>query len=183
MLALKSRLLKAILLLSYHGCLRVGEMVYCSHEYNSLFFENRGFTSGGDYQFKLHAYKHALKPLSMILAPLKNPQFGPVIVLLSFYSIRPRVIGAAFADHEGGNFKRGYVPENINKLINMVGKSPKDYTRIHSELGEQWTWHCLELVRPPSEKSGRWKSNAYLGYRKVHPIPPGRFHMNGHQKD
>ena len=76
--AYNKQLLKAILVLGYHGVLRVGEMVKSSHENHCILFKNTGFSCEGNYHFTLQSFKHGKGPIQLTLTLAKGQVHCPI---------------------------------------------------------------------------------------------------------
>ena len=82
-----SSMLKALFLLAYHGCLRVGELLKSTNPQHAILFHNIKYISDTDsLSFCLESYKHSLKPVTFIIAPYPIKEYCPVTAFTDYAS-------------------------------------------------------------------------------------------------
>ena len=162
--------LAAILLLGYHGCLRVGEMLLSNNLDNTLMFHNTTFLEDGNYSFCLNTFKHSRRPQKLLLEKDDTDAFCPVRTLLAFYAIRPRVSGALFVNAQGTPFKRIFLAKHLKKLLELVGENPLLFNTHSLRVGRATDLALAGESELRIREIGRWNSNAYLGYVRFNLI-------------
>ena len=155
----------AILLLMYHGCFRVGELLFSGSNKHSLCLENIHIQSNDSkpqLQITLQSHKHKSTPTSFILP--SSPLFCPVTATLNYSAIRPKTPGVFFIHKGGSPVQRTFLADLIKKSVKILGLNP-DLFNTHSIRSGRATDLAREGV-PESiiKATGRWSSDAFKKY-------------------
>ena len=164
----KRVLLKAVLLLTYYGCFRIGEVVMSAHDQHTLSIDNISLISNADEKvsllIKLDSYKHANSPVSFIIKPLDNKLFCPVVAVLEYLKLRSFSHGSFFLMQNNVPVKREFIASSLKKYVSILGLNPKRYNTHSLRIGRATDLAVLGLPEQVIKKAGRWESDAYLKY-------------------
>ena len=108
-------LIRAILLLMYHACLRVGEAVKSASTEHSLKRMNVEISNEPKpvATILLHSFKHAKSPKRFTLRPSDNPLCCPVRALIQYLSVRIEGNDTLFNDSRGKTATRKFVADKL----------------------------------------------------------------------
>ena len=158
-------LYKAIFLMQYHACARVGELVMSGkNEQNILKFNQISFHNSAlvvDFLF----FKHNTEVSSeAITIETIGGSYCPVTSLQEYIHKRGRVPGFLFITSAGKPVTRVMASHTLKLLLTAAGYDGKRYDthglrygRASQAAEEGWTETQIQQL-------GRWKSNAYKKY-------------------
>ena len=95
---------KALLLLAYHTCARVGELLISSNADHTIKLENMFIKYVNGYptiKFVLPSYKHSKEETQFLLEPAEHPNWCPVRHLLLYLKKRGNQPGYLFLNQAG----------------------------------------------------------------------------------
>ena len=158
-------LFKAMLILSFHGFLRPGEM---TNSVNSISFLNTTLSPSA-VTLKLLSYKHSKgKPAVLKIKPT-NDQFCPLKSLAQYLLVRGSHKGNLFCDSRGKPIPYLW----YNTMFRAVTSSAKlnPALRPHSARIGAATWAAMQGVPEDRiKRMGRWVSAAYGRYLRLPSI-------------
>ena len=102
-------LFKAVFLLMYHACLRVGEVASSNHSKHTLRIENvlmSGPSANHKIIIVLETFKHSRRPALLALPEANNVNYCPKTALVNFLKIRSAANGPLFTNERGIGISR-----------------------------------------------------------------------------
>lgn len=159
-------LIRAILLLMYHACLRVGEAVKSASVEHSLKLVNVEIS----YEPKpvatilLHSFKHAKSPKRFTLNSSDNPLYCPVRALIQYISVRIEGNDTLFNDVRGRTATRKFVADKLKLLVLHAGLDPSRYNTHSIRIGRTTDLAKAGVPEAIIKQTGRWDSDAYKRY-------------------
>ena len=163
----QQKLTRAILLLGYHACARIGELVVSSNDDHTLKIENvhlkvrEGQLS---FRFVLPSYKHSKEEGCFVLEPAANQVWCPVRHLLAYLKVRGTGPGYLFLHQEGSPIKRDFVANQIRALVGMLGLEKEKYNTHSLRIGRTTDMAAEGENEATIKLTGRWHSSAHLDY-------------------
>ena len=163
------RALKAIFLLAYHACLRIGEVVESGSAAHTLLLSDIKLMNKSEpvpaIRLTLRSFKFSRKPARLLLSPHPSDAHCPVVALLKFLELRSSAAGPIFVHKNNGrNINRAFVAKHLSRLLALAGRDPKDFNTHSLRVGRATD---LALAGQPDSiirQTGRWQSAAYLNY-------------------
>ncbi len=161
---------KAIMLIMYYSCLRVGEALVAEHNSDHTFTSEsvKAVYRQGQlvaYLIQFHSYKH--QNVSSRVVKLQKTyldQFCPVIALKQYLLIRSKLNGVFFIDGVANPVNRTMLVRVIKKVLIQANLDPANFG-THSFRAGRTTDLALEGVSADRIRLiGRWESDAYLKY-------------------
>ena len=166
---------KAIFLLAYHGCFRIGELVWSQSAQHTLSLSQVTFNhSPKSVILTLPSFKHSVDPVEIII-PSSSPHC-PVGALEDYLDVRPRGKGPLFLKPNGDPVKREDVVKTLKDTLTLLVPDTSRYITHSFRIGR--TTDLVSLGTPDSviRETGRWRSDAFKSYIKssaiVVPEPP-----------
>ena len=114
--------------------------------------------------FNLLSYKHSVKPQGLSLSPEPELLICPVYNLLLYLAVRPKVGLTLFVDRKGTPVNRCFVARHLKDLLAAVGENPQEFNTHSLRVGRATDLALAGSSDAIIRQTGRWKSNAYLGY-------------------
>ncbi|XP_052774426.1 uncharacterized protein LOC128232511 [Mya arenaria] len=165
------QLCQAILLISFHGFFRMGELLpsKSSKDHQVVQLKHVEFKKKSVHiRLHRHKTKKTSTPCSIIIPSSKS--FCPVTYLKSYLSLRGNSKGPLFILANNSSLTLGKFKTHFMKLLHFVNLSPK-YYKFHSiRIGA-----CTQaVISGKSEQEimllGRWKSKAFRKYIRLSKI-------------
>ena len=173
------KLLKAVLLITYHGCFRIGEVVKSTNPQHAMRIENLSFLYKDDKlayaKFKLHTFKHAKHPIAVKI-PVEYSQNCPVAALLDFLHLRGHHGGLLFVQENGKPVTRDFVAAKIKDLISALGKDASHFNTHSLRIGRTTDMSLIGVPEHIIKQTGRWRSDAYDCYVRIESFEVPRVH-------
>ena len=164
----KTVLIKSILLLSYYGCMRIGELVHSSHDQHTLLIENLSIICNENNTYslleKMDSFKHAKASVSFIIPSSHYPNYCPVTIILKFLKIRSVKNGPFFIYRNDVPVKRTFVADILKKYIALLGYDPTRYNTHSLRIGRATDLALSGYSEQIIRQTVRWESDAYLKY-------------------
>ena len=161
------KLTKALLLLGYHACARVGELLVSSNADHTLKMENIHFSHEEgkiSFRFTLPSYKHSKEEASFVLEPAYDQAWCPVRHLISFLKERGTGPGYLFLSTEGHPIKREFLANQIQALAGRLGLEKEKYNTHSLRIGRTTDMAAEGESEATIKQTGRWHSSAHLDY-------------------
>ena len=160
-------LFKTILLLQYHCCARIGEMVVShKNDRNTLKTTELSFDRFGRLTVDFVYYKHGQEECSqaLIIEPT-NDRFCPVAAVRHYLTIRyAGKNDILFIDQGGTPIVREIVSKALKNLIISSGLEANRYDTHSLRMGRACQAASEGWTETQIKRLGRWKSNAYRKY-------------------
>ena len=158
---------KAILLLQYHCCARIGEIVVSGNNTrNTLKLDHLTFDRFGRMVVDFVHYKHDNEECSQaLIIQATDDKFSVVTAVLAYLSIRTKgKSSAVFLDRSGSPVDRLVVAKALKNLITCIGLDPDRYDTHSLRAGRACQAAAEGWTETQIKRLGRWKSNAYQKY-------------------
>ena len=173
----EGKLLKAMLLMLYYGCLRVGEIALSSNPDNVLLLANTEFISlngSRHFKFTLVKFKHSRGPVPLIIAPNPSARHCPVAALEDFFRSRPRGGPWCFILSNGDPVPRTFVADHLALLLSRSGFVEGQFGTHSLRAGRATDLALAGASDAEIRATGRWASDAFKGYLRFPVLPqPG----------
>lgn len=163
-------MLKALILITYHGCFRAGEVVVSSHGNHTLRWNNlqlRNVSGGIQLHIKLKSYKHH-RPGGIdkvIIKRQQMPLYCPVNAMVKYVNIcRDREENKIFQYANGTPVNRKQFESHLKSLIALAGSNPQEYNTHSLRIGKITDMARAGFSITQMKQTGRWKSSAYQKY-------------------
>ena len=172
------QLLKTIMIVAYHGCFRVGELLISSTDAHTLKLKNVAMARAKNaLSFTLDSYKHTDSPTTFIVKAYSVQKYCPVESVKIFLQLRPASNSEFFFIRQNGKpAHRLFLANNIKACLERIGKDSSRYNTHSFRAGRATD---LALAGTPHyliKLAGRWHSDAYMRYIRVPnftlPSPP-----------
>ena len=163
----EQKLTKALLLLGYHSCARVGELLVSSNADHTLRIENLSFKKVNNslsIRFVLPSFKHSKEETDFVLEPAVDPTWCPVRHLFSYLEARGTSPGILFLNATGIPVKRDFLAKQIHSLAGLLGLEKDKYNTHSLRIGRTTDMAEQGENETTIKRTGRWNSSAYLGY-------------------
>ena len=162
----EQRLIRAVLLLMYHACLRVGEAVKSATDEHSLRMANVRITKGDAPVacLTLHSFKHGKDSKSFAMSSATDQEFCPVAALRDYLAVRVEGADTVFNDVRGKTVTRQFVADNIKLLVSHAGLDPTRYNTHSLRIGRTSDLAREGVPEAVIKETGRWESDAYKRY-------------------
>ena len=168
---------KAMLLLMYYGCLRIGEVALSSNPDTILRHANTEFlTLNGvrHFKFTLLKFKHSKGPIALCLPPNPSSRYCPVSAIWDYFSVRPRGGEHCFVLANGGPVPRTFIAAQLDKLLVLAGFTSGHFSTHSLRAGRATDLAAAGVSDAEIRATGRWSSDAFKGYLRFPILPVGR---------
>ena len=172
-----TKLVKAMLLLLYYGCLRVGEVALSSNPDTILRYGNSEFlTLNGvrHFKFTLVKYKHSKGPIALCLPPNPSSRHCPVSAIWEYFSVRPRGGEHCFVLANGSPVPRTFIAAQLAKLLGLGGFTAGHFGTHSLRAGRATDLAAAGVSDAEIRATGRWSSDAFKGYLRFPILPAAR---------
>ena len=161
--------LKAIMLLAYHGCFRVGELLVSTSDKHTLRFSNVAYLPyANSLSFKLESYKHCDTPTTFVINHFHHQSYCPVKAIMEYAEIRPKSTSELMFLHTDGRpVNRKFLANNLASCIKKLGINKGSYNTHSFRAGRATDMALAGVPHYIIKLTGRWKSDAYLKYIRV----------------
>ena len=178
-----SKLLKAILLILYYGCLRVGEVTLSTNPDNVLRLANTEFlTINGcrHFRFTLLKFKNSRGPIALTIQPNPSARHCPVEAIGDFLRSRPRGGLCCFVKSNGEPVPRAFVADHLALLLTRAGFVEGHFGTHSLRAGRATDLALAGVPDAVIRATGRWASDAFKGYLRFPSLPqPGALGVVG----
>jgi len=156
---------RAILLLMYYACLRVGEATKSGSTEHTLKLCNVSFNNilPKSIEIKLTSYKHSKEPKKFTLRP-SGGKHCPVQALNDYLSVRGTGEDTFFNDVRGKTVTRKFVADKIKLLVGIAGLDPSRFNTHSLRIGRTTDLAKEGVPEAVIKETGRWDSEAYRRY-------------------
>ena len=160
---------KAMALLAYYACLRVGEMTYNGNVSHVLQLSNvtpvitEGVMSAFKLSFSTYKHSDSSQPVFQVTAH-SSPVFCPVAHMHKYLQLRGSIPGPLFQNHDKSHVTRAQFLKSLRDALSSL-RIPVEMFNTHSfRIGR-----CTDMANMGYSESqikaiGRWKSNAFTRY-------------------
>lgn len=162
------KLLKALFLLTFHACLRVGEAVISKSDCHTLQLADLSFGISHNLctlQLNFKSYKHSgnLSPnFTLISAP--RPELCPVQAMRSYLMVRGSDPGFLFVDRDFIPLIRARFLSHLKLCLVHAGFDSTRFNTHSFRVGRATQMATDKVDEATIKISGRWKSNAFSKY-------------------
>ena len=158
-------MLRALFLLTYHACLRVGEAVLSNQKQHTLTMNHLIATADDSYQITFTSYKHSANATPVFLLERQaDLQICPVTALKAYLAKRGNLAGQIFLDKEQAPVTRQFFARYLKLTLQLAGLPHSSYTTHSLRIGRATQLAMDGFPESTIKATGRWKSNAYLKY-------------------
>ena len=158
-------LLQAMLVVAFHGLMRVGEITSSASQTPSVLLDQVSFTST-TVTITITVFKHNLsrRPLDIVMPAQDDPSVCPVRALAQYINLRGYAPGPLFCFPNGSPVSRSFFTSQLKAAIVYIGFNPAFYKSHSLRIGG--ASHYAELGYSDSQIRllGRWKSDAFKKY-------------------
>ena len=162
-------LLKAIISLQFHGCMRIGEVVKGKSSKHTL--KLRQVSISDTIKVKFESYKFSKdRKETLIINPMeKLKSMCPVRLLRSYLEKRPNKDknSPIFLEQNGQAVKRSRVAAALKTALQELGLNPCHYNTHSLRSGKATQLHLDRFSDETIQKFGRWRSSAFKTYIKT----------------
>jgi len=163
-------LIRAIMSLMYHGCLRISEIGHSGSSRHALRDDKVAFhicpprSYPRKISITLLSFKHSKAPQAIDISPIADRAVCPVVLLWEYCRIRPPSV-TFFCDSNGRPVTRTFVMAQLRKLV-ALSSFPSKRLNTHSFRIGRTTDLVLKggVSDAYIRHVGRWSSTAYLKY-------------------
>ena len=160
-------MLKALFLITYYACLRVGEAVYSNQRAHTLTMDHITTADGNSYTITFSSYKHSKSATpALVLQKHINVQHCPVTALRNYILLRGRAPGPIFIDKTGNPVTRDGFAEHLKICLQLAGLPAHKYNTHSLRIGRTTQLALDGTTLAKIKLAGRWNSEAYLRYIK-----------------
>lgn len=172
-----SVMLKAMYLLAFHAFLRPGEFTvrgttspHLIHLKNIQFLPSRSKCTAMSLAF--HTFKHsqAQKPFTLRIPAKPKNSLCPVLALINYLAIRPSQPGPLFMFQDLSPIPRSFFSSHLSKSLVWSGLDPKSYKPHSFRIGAATEAAQQGVPEHKIRLMGRWHSDAYKRYIRVHML-------------
>ena len=158
---------KAMCSLAFHALLRVGEITASP---NTLLVQDV-LVSAHSLEIHFQHFKHSRGQVSRhVIQPSLDPHICPVRLLSEYLHVRGAVTGPLFTNRDGSAALRKDFCAQLKLALNWCGY-PGDRYNTHSfRIGGATHMARLGASESQIRQAGRWASNAFLAYTRVHAV-------------
>ena len=167
--------LKAILLLAYYGCMRIGELVETAagHQIRTENLRFKTIKGVTNLKITLKSYKHSSEEATF-LVPAIGGEFCPVKAIENFLLLRGAHAGTVFVNPVGKPYTRAMVAKHLKENIGALGRNPIHYNTHSLRIARVTQMALAGVPVEVIKRTGRWKSNAFMKYVRFESfsVPP-----------
>lgn len=168
------QLVKTLLLITYHACLRAGEVVKSTTDYHVLTIENISLILYENHAFHIQitlpTYKHSTAPATLVIPPAEERKYCPVRTLMDFLVIRKNGAGPVFVDETNSLVTRATFSKHLKLLVAYVGLDSRHYNTHSLRIGRATDLAAIGVPDQLIKETGRWRSNAFQKYIKIKSV-------------
>ena len=161
-----STLLKAVFLLAYHGCFRIGELCKSKDLSHTIKLDNVLFINSPvtHLEITLNSFKHSKSPSTFSIPPSPDSDFCPIRALLHYLKIRPPGLGPLFLTETGSPLNRVTVSKILKSSLANLGLQPDSFDTHSFRVGRATDLALSGASDSLIREAGRWSSNAFQKY-------------------
>lgn len=177
-------LYSAMFLLSYWGCLRVGEIVKSNSKENVIQFHQlkghvkKGKVTGFTLKFESYKHSHTItkpsqdKPVLPSLKISEKPKlkFCPVKWLTKYLALRGNSPGQFFLHQDGAIVTYDHFSKMMKKCLSLANFEPKLFGTHSFRIGRTTDLSKQGFSDTEIRIMGRWKSDAFKTYIRPNVI-------------
>ena len=162
----REKMLKALVLLMYYGCLRVGEVSFSS-SYKHILKLSHITLNGRGLTIRFESYKHSTTESEGIKYVIKatTSEFCPVAAMNSYLLIRKKCVGGyLFTEEDGKTVTRDSIATVIKRAVSLTGRNSELFNTHSLRIGRATDLAKLGYSDTKIKQIGRWKSRAFADY-------------------
>lgn len=161
-------LLKALMLMLYHCCMRIGEAVL-SHNPNHVLKRhqvvNVNTGTGDTFQITFKTYKFSRKQAVLQMKRSLNATYCAVSALESYIKVRiGDPTGYLFTNEDGSAVTRSQFDLHLHNIVELSGLDPSRYSTHSFRTGRTTDLAAGKASDRIVQATGRWNSSAYKKY-------------------
>ena len=164
----KKWMFKAMLLLLYHGCMRVCEIVKSPSNDHALKFKDLSIIHKNieprALKLTLATFKHSKESVSFKIRKQDNANFCPVQVLLQYVKLRGHKDGPLFINENGKPANRQFLASHLKSFVKKLGLTPSSYNTHSLRIGRTTDMAAAGVPEQIIKATGRWGSDAFTKY-------------------
>ena len=163
-------LMKAILLVTYHGCFRIGEVVLSGKNEHYMKMENISFIYKNNaiycLKVRLPTFKHSKHAVSIKIRTVTSRPC-PVMALVEYLKVRGDSPGPVFRKEDGDQVNRAFVASHIKRILKEMGKNECDYNTHSIRSGRTTDMLVKGVPEHLIKRTGRWRTEAFESYIRI----------------
>lgn len=164
------RLWTAVFTLTYHACLRAGEVVCSNTTEHTLSLDQVRLTTDSIH-IKFQSYKHTRTPTPTMVLPQDYDSICcPVQALRQYLQLRGISPGPLFIDENRIPIDRQRLSATLKSSIQLIGLNPANYNTHSFRIGRATQLAQDNHTHSTIQATGRWHSSAYLRYIRPQTI-------------
>ena len=166
-------MMKAVLLLMFHGLFRLGELIQSDSRNSQTVIQlnnvrlNQRANKFSSMTIRISNFKHNTPSNTIEIKILSKRNFCPVNHLISYLTVRGNANGPLFLRQDGAPLTRSVFTTVFRNILQHLKLSPAEYKPHGFRIGG--TTHLAELGYEEAliQRMGRWKSNAFRKYIRM----------------
>ena len=169
------KMYRALFLLTFHACLRAGEVVHSNKKCHTLQLNQikpEHTSHGLTYSISFETYKHSSGRLPCIQITPTGDKDCPVKILRKFLAIRGEKCGPLFIKENGKPLTRIDFSKFLKDCVELAGLESDNYNTHSFRIGRATQLAQDNASDATIRSTGRWRSSAYQKY-----IRPTTFHL------
>ena len=164
-------------LTAFYGLMRVGEITVRSlqesphnHCLDSLvFLQHNNKKKAVTILFRSSKHSKGL-PFKVRINKIDNSKYCPVFALEEYIRLRGNKRGPLFCYPSNEPILRSAFTNKLNMCLNLIGLSAKSYKGHSFRIGAATAYASKGLSDSQLRIMGRWRSNAFLKYIRIHSV-------------
>ena len=127
-------MMKALLLLTYHACLRAGEVVKSHTAKHVITIDHvavQWIRGTLHLTLILRTYKHSNGPSTLIIPPNNIQTYCPVNAVFHYLLKRSTICGPLFINQDNSILKRNELADLVKQLSQLLGLQSKFYNTLY----------------------------------------------------
>ena len=159
-------MLRAVFLLAYHACLRIGELCHSGSLTHTIMAEEIYLETQAPQRFivRMKTFKLSKGPKTIAVPMGRDPLYCPVRALQMYLQMRPNVGGPLFLTSSGKPLERRVVSRVIKESVHRLGLNSDMYDTHSLRVGRATDLAQQGVPDHVIRETGRWNSNAYQKY-------------------
>jgi integrase len=158
---------RALFLLTYHACLRAGEIVISNEPQHAINIANVSDTTYQGlpaYTLTLDTFKHSKRPAQLLIQQSEHPPYCPVQALRDYLLVRNNRPGPLFLNVDACPVNRPAFSAFLKVCVTLCGLQPDNYNTHSFRIGRATQLAQDNESDDTIRRAGRWSSTAYMSY-------------------
>ena len=168
----QQHMFRALFLLCFYSCLRVGEAVHSTSAAHTLTVSQVTKQDSG-FTITLKSYKHSRAsrdPIpKLVLETVQGPHC-PVAALNKYLACRPACEGPLFLNEQGSPVNRNSLVNVLRHCLSLCGLPVTRYNTHSFRIGRATQLAIEGYSDDYIRRLGRWKTNAYQEYIRIQQL-------------